>query len=523
MVKSLFDLSLAEVCRHSLCEDLAFLPCDCKQRLLEFFASHDQINTKKCISLMSSPMFGCNLTRIYFYLSDQLTDEILEALTTYSQNLEQVTIIECPQITDQGIISATIHQRRLGRLELRCLYKITSQALKFLKSPYLHSVDLSGCSQIDSEGIFFLVFNNPSIRHLCLNHCRGLDDQALYDIAHCIGENLNQLELDFLHNSKMMERGPAIYNLSQRCPNIAHLSLCRFFGDSQSEDELEEPNSQIEYRIEGLRLREVDLYGNYFTTLPMLPPTIRSIRLSVTGQENVLDMVSRLTAQRHLITIHLQLVCLEEDARSIENANTFLCHFIPHLGSKITRLHVTVHRLVDTALSLITQSIPNLCHLALDVTHVSPYHLRRLFSGGIYSQGARLRSLKLSRLRITYRALFAIGRGARSLIDLETSYMPCVDDRFLVLLAENCKQLSSVNFNGCKFVTDKGMAALARNCLLKEVRIRGTACTDKSIYVISQFCGEIEWIAHTDFSGRPKISDKALKSLRDACIQRVIC
>uniref|UniRef100_A0A915D1U6 Phosphate transporter n=1 Tax=Ditylenchus dipsaci TaxID=166011 RepID=A0A915D1U6_9BILA len=148
-----------------------FLPCDCKQRLLEFFASHDQINTKKCMGLMSRPMFGCNLTRLYFYLSDQLTDDILESLTTYSQQLQHVTIIECPLITDHGVISVTINQKRLGRLELRGLNKLTSQALKFVKSPLLYSVDLSGCSQIGSEGVFYLVFNNPSIRHLCLNHC----------------------------------------------------------------------------------------------------------------------------------------------------------------------------------------------------------------------------------------------------------------------------------------------------------------------------------------------------------------
>lgn len=40
--------------------------------------------------------------------------------------------------------------------------------------------------------------------------------------------------------------------------------------------------------------------------------------------------------------------------------------------------------------------------------------------------------------------------------------MLSVDDRFVCLLAENCKNLKNVNFNGCKFVTDKGIASLAR-------------------------------------------------------------
>ncbi|VDL84208.1 unnamed protein product [Nippostrongylus brasiliensis] len=110
-----------------------------------------------------------------------------------------------------------------------------------------------------------------------------------------------------------------------------------------------------------------------------------------------------------------------------------------------------------------------------------------------------------------------------SLIDLETSQMLSVDDRFLVILGDNCRQLKCINLNGCRWVSDKGLAALARRCPLREVRIRGTACTDKSIYTLAQFCPDLEWISYADYSGRPKFTDKALQFLRDSCIQKVIC
>ena len=172
---------------------------------------------------------------------------------------------------------------------------------------------------------------------------------------------------------------------------------------------------------------------------------------------------------------------------------------------------------------MITRNLPYLCHLSLDVQHINMYYLHRFFSGGRKSPGARLQSLHLNKLRVSYRLLFAIGRCAVSLTDLETTHMSAVDDRFLRLLADNCKLLRNVNFNGCKWVTDKGMAALARNGSLREVRIRGTGCTDKSIYNLAQCCPEMEWIAHADFSGKPKFSDAALTCLRNACVQRVIC
>uniref|UniRef100_A0A914PFZ4 Uncharacterized protein n=1 Tax=Panagrolaimus davidi TaxID=227884 RepID=A0A914PFZ4_9BILA len=151
------------------------------------------------------------------------------------------------------------------------------------------------------------------------------------------------------------------------------------------------------------------------------------------------------------------------------------------------------------------------------------YYLHRFFSGGKNSPSKRLLSLRLSKLRVSYRLLFAIGRCATSLIDLETTHMSAVDDRFLRLLADNCKELKNVNFNGCRWVTDKGIAALAQNGSLREVRIRGTSCSDKSLYNLGQFCPELEWIAHADFSGRPKFTEEALTCLRNTCIQRVIC
>jgi hypothetical protein len=455
MVKSLFDLSLAVVCQEdTLCDDLAALSCDCKQKMLEYFTSHDKVGSERCAKLFANPLFGCNLTKISFYLTEHLTDDILAAMTGYSHMLEQISLIDCRQVTDQGVIKVTANQTRLRKLELRSMRNLTSQGLQSVKSPVLFTVDLSGCSKVTSEGVFYLVFNNPSIHNLYLNNCRSLDDQALYDIAHGIGENLVILQLDFLPN--VLDPAAAIFNLSQHCPNIAQLSLCRFF-----EPENDNGEAVQQYRIEGVGLRDLDLYGNYFTTLPALPPTVHTISISVTGKEDVIDLVQRLSRQSQLKNIHLQLDCAD-DAHSVESANRFLCIFIPYMGKKITRLHIATPNLTEPSLALITQSIPNLRHLALDGAHLSAYYLRRFFAGGKYSPGARLLSLKLCDLRLTNRALFAIARGACSLTDLETSKMTCVDDRFLIMLAENCKTLRNINFNGCKWVTDKGMAALAR-------------------------------------------------------------
>ncbi|VDK69151.1 unnamed protein product [Litomosoides sigmodontis] len=515
MVKSLFNICLAAACKHNLYGSLADLPTSCKQRLLEFFSSHDQLFLSECAQLVSSPSFGRNLTELRFYLSDQITDSVLEAIAAHNRALQQISIIFCQNVTDKGIKAITSGQRKLEKLEFRALRKLTSNGLSLIKSNFLYTVDLSSCTMIKSDGIYQLVYLNRNIHCLYLNNCRGLNDQALYDIAHYLGDKLSILELDFLPN--VVDPSSALFYLSRNCPNIKQLSLCRFF---EVERELA---LTPEYRIAGVGLRDVDLYGNYFFTLPLLPPTVSRLRLSVRGDEDVNSLIDRLETLPQLTSIHLQMSCKEASWRCVEDANTFLRSILPYIGGKITRLHISLPTIIDGVFNLITQCLPNLSHLALDVKHINNKLLRLFFAGGVHSPGSRLRSLKLCRLRTTYRALFAIARGAHSITDLEVSHIPCVDDRFLALLADNCIGLRNINLNGCRYVTDKGLAALARKCCLKEVRIRATSCTDKSIYLLAQFCPDLEWISHADFSGRPKFSDKALQCLKDSCVQRVIC
>ncbi|CAD5212341.1 unnamed protein product [Bursaphelenchus okinawaensis] len=514
MVRSLFDICLTTICRHRLAEGISYLPAESKEKLLEYFTSHDMLSTPNCMQVLTAG-FSIDIECLTFYLSEDVTDDLLRTIVKSCTSLKEISIIDCPNVTDQGILDITLNQPDLYSVELRYLRNLSSNGLKNIKSRYLDVVDLSGCSRITSEGIFDLVYNNRSIKKLNLSNCRDLDDQALYDIAYCIGENLETIELDCLPN--MLDPATTLHDLSHKCPNISQLSLCRFFGAERENDVLSE------YEIAGSVLREIDLYGNYFVHLPKLPPTIKTIRLSVTGCEDVEELVRKLESHEELCDLHLQLECLDEDTWLVEAANRFLTHFLSHLGPKITRLHISACRIVDPVMALITEALPHLTDLALSCLHLNTYYLRKFFSGGINSKGAKLKSLKLKGLRITYRALFTIGKGARSLTDLEASHMATVDDRFLVLIADTCKHIRSVNFNGCRFVTDKGLSALASNGNLSEVRIRGTGCTDTFIYRLAAHCPQMEWIAHADFSGRPRFSQQALQFLRDTCIQRVIC
>lgn len=126
-------------------------------------------------------------------------------------------------------------------------------------------------------------------------------------------------------------------------------------------------------------------------------------------------------------------------------------------------------------------------------------------------------------MRLTNRILSQIAMLCGNLEEIEMSFMPCIDDKFLKLIAQNCPKVKKVNFSGCLWVTDRGLCELANRCPLREIRIRATGVTDKCVYTLAQCCPDLEWIAHADYTGKPKFSQAALQRLKDSCNSRVIC
>lgn len=60
-----------------------------------------QLFMADCLRLVSSQPFEASLTSLYFFLSEQLTDDMLAAIAMHNPTLEVITIIDCPKVTDQ--------------------------------------------------------------------------------------------------------------------------------------------------------------------------------------------------------------------------------------------------------------------------------------------------------------------------------------------------------------------------------------------------------------------------------------
>jgi hypothetical protein len=92
-MKSLFNICLSTICQHRSMIDWLLMPTECKQQLLEWLCSHDQLNDECNSFLKIMPAFGRHLTRLNFYLSDELSDDILIALAANNHRLQQVFLV----------------------------------------------------------------------------------------------------------------------------------------------------------------------------------------------------------------------------------------------------------------------------------------------------------------------------------------------------------------------------------------------------------------------------------------------
>ncbi len=313
--------------------------------------------------------------QVNFYLSDQLTDDMLWAIGQANRQLQQVTIVHCSEVTNRGIRGITVGQKNLFKLELRGLKTITSYGIAGVESTALKVVDLSECPAVCSSGIIHLVTHNPSIQRLSLNGCTSVDDIAIYAIGSHLNSSLLALDLDFMVN--LADPASAISYLTERCPNLLSLSLCRYFEPLLSSD-LDYLN--IDCRIQGERLKEIDLYGNYFAVLPSLPRSVVSIRLTCSGWENVEVLAESLQQLPNLASIRLILNCRDTNEMAVARANSFLEFFALNFGAKLTALQIMAYRMRDGTIRRILENCPHIVDLAVDVGSVSSYLLLRFFS-----------------------------------------------------------------------------------------------------------------------------------------------
>ncbi|KAK3600851.1 hypothetical protein CHS0354_014217 [Potamilus streckersoni] len=468
MVKSLVDICLSRI---QISLDLVsnagrYLPRVYKEILIQRIAAHDQL-TESYLPYVSYNLFSESVRKIDFYRCEQITDKVLELISSSRCKLDQLTIHGCNQIT--------------GACEVVC--------------------------------------NNPSIRNLIL---RGIEEKGdnymgsrnqddarhneLITMMSRLCHNLEELDCElFQLNDECLEC------LGQFCPNLIKLNLhgcVRFHGEAL-----------IKLSIGCNQLQNLDMsYCGVWQehereALWTLPTSLTHLSLCGVLLSDKTILTECLQRLKKLKSVRLCGVPALDDS-SLEK-------ILQYTGACLLELDLSGGQgtaLTDAGLSFVTQYCIRLESLAISLLrNVTGISLIPIFQNP--ERAACIKSLFLSVRNLDSEMLFFVAESCLNLERLEVSGVFCVNDKLLFSLSEGCPRLEDLGLKGCTQVTDEGVCRVAQSCPLKKIVLAGiNNLTDRSIITLANNCHMLHEIY---LNGCYKVSELAIRYLVDCCIPRL--
>lgn len=143
----------------------------------------NQLTDQACISLAKH----CNNIVYLNIASCNITDSTLEAIGKYCNNLKLIDISNCNKIRPAGIESLVKNCPDI--VSFICVAcgpsTINDDSLKFIGEycPKLKLINLNGCYAISDQGVRYISDGCHSLISLCLSKCHNITDQSLMSIG----------------------------------------------------------------------------------------------------------------------------------------------------------------------------------------------------------------------------------------------------------------------------------------------------------------------------------------------------
>ncbi|XP_061184756.1 F-box/LRR-repeat protein 2-like [Saccostrea echinata] len=507
--------SLEDTCIHCIMNSIQDIP-HIKEKLPRIYKelllmrlSEHSLLTPNVMECVKQQLFVTSLQHLQLYHCDQVNDQFLKSFADSRRQLKTLVIEKC-DVSDVGVLAVTHQQKSLETLVLKYLIHLTQKGLGNVKSPVLHTLNLKGCSQMNSKGVLTVLQNNPSIEVLRVagqgNH--KYDDLLFHDIAETVGPTLKEL-----HFAPHTISDVCLCVLATRCPNLQVLSL---YGCPRITG-----GSLLKLTQGCTSLRNLDLsycvqlsHSPDNQSLWTLPVTLTTLSLCGIMLEDKEILVEALQRLRNLQSVRLcGIPCLDDD--------TFT-QIMEKRGSSLVEIDLSGMRKKDFTDEGL-RSISKYC-TSLEILNISMCHE---FTGESLlplledpKRAQHITKLFLSSRKISYEVLCAAATYCNNLCSLDLGGVGCVDDNLLCLLAQNTPKLQRLGIKGCSKVTDTGLCTLSGSCQdLAFLVLSGVNnITDKSIFCIANNCPYLEEIY---LNGCKQISTTTLQYLMDYCVSSV--
>ncbi|CAF0938517.1 unnamed protein product [Brachionus calyciflorus] len=419
-----------------------------------------------------------------------------------------------------------------GTIRWRCLHNLVNlvinnmhislrKSLENLRSHKLNFVDLSFCSEVLDEDLWFLCKNNSNIQTLRLTHCTKLTNSGI-GLALNMLKNLRNLDLEGIKDS-----GPYFYDLNSGFNPIKKLINISFCGSNsldmtemkdffKSCPSIKELN--IYYSNIGSNSIRMNLVKDNHPLL-VLPQSLISLSLYrpiITDPNILINSLKRLENLKDLSLFCVE--CLDDN---------YFTELLKSIGNQLRSIKLGGYmslnnQLGDQSIESIGQYCKNLENISFELFSLRAdfKNLETLFL--CTETSAKLKSVNFSACRAINRSLLVkFGLNCKNIIKLDFSGLDkIIDDDLISILALNLNQLEYIDLKACSNCTDNGIVALASNCPLKCLVLSGLyKLTDKSLYTMGNFLEKS--LEELYLAGCLKLTQTAIIYLLTRCTNRL--
>lgn len=513
-----------------------------KTLLLECVIWHDALDERTNSYIVNAEFFR-NLTDLRIPKNNVITDYFMNMVAASGCQLRTVSLVvplikheeKWAPLSGKGIRALFADQEELEDLKLVWCINFKADVITRIRSDHLRKVDIAGdavcrCFEhnislrdkvhLCQRDFGFLALNNPTITELRLDGII-LDLNDCYVMFKALAETLRRLEIKIVRFYAFCQKNHCFYGrdfvpflefVDRTCHRLEYLSCFVLQTDVQ--------DKQIKF--ENLALRTLCLEGHVFQMPVILPVYLEKIKLSINGYETVEHYSSLQSRAPKLSKIYANFV----DDFTLMNEDSLL-YLFTNLGGRIsslTNINASFFRQIS---SLICEFCPNLKELSI-VRPQGSAGLQSSSTTGLYllpmfqdfDRAAKLTHLHLGLENLSQSLLSALAENCRNLKTLDLAYCRTLDDMILTKITENCgKTLKILDISLCNGITDDGILVVAQTCPnLEEIMLFQTKIGDKAALALALRCTKLKFCGVNP----EQISKEATEILCEKCVHKIL-
>nr|XP_043613134.1 EIN3-binding F-box protein 1 [Erigeron canadensis] len=425
----------------------------------------------------------------------------LKAVACGCPTLKDLSLWNLSSVSDEGLVEIAKECHQLEKLNLYQLPSISSKSLIAIASncPNLTDLLIDSCANVGNEALQTIGQKCQNLKSVSIKNCPLIGDQGIASLLSSTSYSLKKVKLRALNVSDMSLAVIGHYGIA--ITDLVLTSLCKVtekgfwvMGNGQGLQKLRSFTVTSCFGLTDLGLEAIGIGCPNLKQFSLRKCAILSDKGLVSFAKSALSLESLLLEECHRVTqcgVYSMLVNCVSNLKSLTLEN---CLGIKDLAFGISSFRSNSVRSLsvrncsgfgNSSLMLIGQLCPELQHLELIGLHgITDNEFTPLIEGC----EAGLVKVNL--------------RGCVNLTDKVVCEMSKAHGGTLEVL----------NLDGCRFVTDASMVAIASNCLLlSELDVSECSITDSGISVLA--CAVQLNLQILSISSCRLVSDKSLPFL----------